>query len=169
MVLYDARVRLCQPAGNRPRAGSCLLRVRKESRKLDRSNKKCVPPLLSGWGLAWLLRAVRVTGDLERDCQRIGRLMTSAPVDGQVTVTGAQYRALLAVSEAIVSHRDLPALFHDLAGRLHQVVRASIPWPGWCGRPSSHRSFRAWPNLGAGRGYWNEYSRLESRVFVSFR
>ena len=34
-----------------------------------------------------------------------------------------QYRALLAVSQAIVSHRDLSALFHDLAGRLHQVVR----------------------------------------------
>jgi formate hydrogenlyase transcriptional activator len=30
---------------------------------------------------------------------------------------------LLAVSEAIVSHRDLRALFHDLAGVLHQVVR----------------------------------------------
>ena len=34
-----------------------------------------------------------------------------------------QYRALLAVSEAIASHRDLPALFRDLAGRLHRVVR----------------------------------------------
>jgi formate hydrogenlyase transcriptional activator len=34
-----------------------------------------------------------------------------------------RYRTLLAVAEAIVSHRDLPALFHDLAGRLHQVVR----------------------------------------------
>jgi formate hydrogenlyase transcriptional activator len=30
---------------------------------------------------------------------------------------------LLAVSEAIVSHRDLSALFHELAGRLHHVVR----------------------------------------------
>jgi formate hydrogenlyase transcriptional activator len=30
---------------------------------------------------------------------------------------------LLAVSEAIVSHRDLSALFHELAGRLHPVVR----------------------------------------------
>jgi formate hydrogenlyase transcriptional activator len=30
---------------------------------------------------------------------------------------------LLAVSEAIVAHRDLATLFHDLAGRLHQVVR----------------------------------------------
>jgi len=34
-----------------------------------------------------------------------------------------QYRALLAVSEAIVSHRDLSALFHELADQLHQVVR----------------------------------------------
>ena len=49
--------------------------------------------------------------------------MTSAHSDGQATATGDPYRALLAVSEAIVSHRDLPALFHELAGRLHQVVR----------------------------------------------
>jgi len=34
-----------------------------------------------------------------------------------------QYRALLAVSEAIVSQRDLSTLFHELADRLHQVVR----------------------------------------------
>src|SRR6266853_1694749 len=34
-----------------------------------------------------------------------------------------QYQTLLAVSEAIVSHRDLTTLFHDLAGRLHLVVR----------------------------------------------
>jgi formate hydrogenlyase transcriptional activator len=34
-----------------------------------------------------------------------------------------QYRTLLAVSEAIVSHRDLATLFHELAGRLHLVVR----------------------------------------------
>src|SRR5262245_35555927 len=34
-----------------------------------------------------------------------------------------QLAALLAVAEAIVSHRDLQALFHDLAGRLQQVVR----------------------------------------------
>jgi hypothetical protein len=33
------------------------------------------------------------------------------------------YRALLAVSEAIVSHRDLSTLFQELAGRLHHVVR----------------------------------------------
>jgi formate hydrogenlyase transcriptional activator len=34
-----------------------------------------------------------------------------------------EYRTLLAVAEAIVSHRDLRALIHDLAGLLHQVVR----------------------------------------------
>ena len=48
-------------------------------------------------------------GDLERD--------------GQALSAGQQYRTLLAVSEAIVSHRDLATLFHDLAGRLHLVVR----------------------------------------------
>src|SRR5271166_5771884 len=49
--------------------------------------------------------------------------MTSAHLDGQASGTGEPYRALLAVSEAIASHHDLPALFHELAGRLHQVVR----------------------------------------------
>src|SRR5262245_27305173 len=34
-----------------------------------------------------------------------------------------RYRALLAVAEAIIALRDLHALFHDLAGRLQQVVR----------------------------------------------
>src|SRR5262249_62278901 len=33
-----------------------------------------------------------------------------------------QHRTLLALSEAISSHRDLQALFHDLADRLHRVV-----------------------------------------------
>jgi formate hydrogenlyase transcriptional activator len=49
--------------------------------------------------------------------------MTGAHGDGQAAATGDRYRALLAVSEAIASHRDLCALFHDLAGRLRQVVR----------------------------------------------
>jgi formate hydrogenlyase transcriptional activator len=48
-------------------------------------------------------------GDLERD--------------GQELCGSQQYRTLLAVSEAIVSHRDLGTLFHELAGRLHLVVR----------------------------------------------
>ena len=48
--------------------------------------------------------------------------MTAAHVDGPATASGELYRALLAVSEAIVSHRDLSALFHELADRLHEVV-----------------------------------------------
>src|SRR5436190_24333533 len=43
--------------------------------------------------------------------------------NGQELSACRQYRTLLAVSEAIVSHRDLATLFHDLAGRLHLVVR----------------------------------------------
>src|SRR5947207_5381682 len=43
--------------------------------------------------------------------------------DGPEHSACQQYRTLLAVSEAIVSHRDLATLFHDLAGRLHRVVR----------------------------------------------
>ena len=42
--------------------------------------------------------------------------------NGQASDSGDRYRALLAVSQAIVLHRDLPALFHELAGRLHEVV-----------------------------------------------
>src|ERR1700756_4717203 len=49
--------------------------------------------------------------------------MASAPSDAQAQSADQRYRALLAVSEAIVSHRDLSALFHELADRLHQVVR----------------------------------------------
>ena len=49
--------------------------------------------------------------------------MTSAPFDGQSAITDEQYRALLAVSEAIVSNRDLPVLLHELGGRLRQIVR----------------------------------------------
>ena len=49
--------------------------------------------------------------------------MTEAHVDELSAASCDRYRALLAVSEAIVLHRDLPALFHDLASRLRQVVR----------------------------------------------
>jgi formate hydrogenlyase transcriptional activator len=37
--------------------------------------------------------------------------------------TCQQYHTLLAVAEAVVAHRDLQTLLHDLAGMLHQVVR----------------------------------------------
>src|SRR6266566_8623574 len=43
--------------------------------------------------------------------------------NGQALSACQRYQTLLAVSEAIVSHRDLATLFHDLAGRLHLVVR----------------------------------------------
>src|SRR6516162_3865481 len=43
--------------------------------------------------------------------------------DGQGLSSRQQYRTLLAVSQAIVSRRDLHALFQELADRLHQVAR----------------------------------------------
>src|SRR6266513_2179111 len=48
-------------------------------------------------------------GDLERDGQELSACQ--------------QYQTLLAVSAAIVAHRDLGGLFHELADRLHQMVR----------------------------------------------
>jgi formate hydrogenlyase transcriptional activator len=42
--------------------------------------------------------------------------------DGLATAASDRYQALLAVSRAIVSHRDLASLFHALAGRLQEVV-----------------------------------------------
>jgi len=48
--------------------------------------------------------------------------MASALSNAQAQPADQRYRGLLAVSEAIVSHRDLSALFHELAVRLHQVV-----------------------------------------------
>jgi len=52
--------------------------------------------------------------------QAVDRSPTS---NGQASDSGDRYHALLAVSQAIVLHRDLPALFHELAVRLHEVVR----------------------------------------------
>src|SRR5258708_7893535 len=49
--------------------------------------------------------------------------MASAPLNPQAPFTDHKYQPLLAVSEAIVSHRELSALFHELAGQLHHVVR----------------------------------------------
>ena len=48
--------------------------------------------------------------------------MTGFQGDGQVGASGERYRALLAISEAIISHRDLEALFQELAGQLNQLV-----------------------------------------------
>jgi formate hydrogenlyase transcriptional activator len=48
--------------------------------------------------------------------------MTDAHVDGQATSTSDHYQVLLAISEAIISHRGLSPLFHDLAGQLGRIV-----------------------------------------------
>jgi hypothetical protein len=37
----------------------------------------------------------------------------------------SQYQALLEISEALASHRELDELFSELAPRLHRVVRVS--------------------------------------------
>jgi formate hydrogenlyase transcriptional activator len=47
----------------------------------------------------------------------------SDPPPQEAGLLQSQYQALLEVSEAIVLHRDLDRLFHDLAPRLHGVVR----------------------------------------------
>jgi len=49
--------------------------------------------------------------------------MPDASKSLQTFSPGQEYRTLLAVSEAIISHRDLRELFHDLAVRLHAMVR----------------------------------------------
>src|SRR5229473_3543605 len=50
-------------------------------------------------------------------------VMNDTPAKETTLATCQQYHALLAVGEAIVAHRDLKALLHDLAGRLREVVR----------------------------------------------
>jgi formate hydrogenlyase transcriptional activator len=49
--------------------------------------------------------------------------MGTHPVSAETLSASQKYSALLEVAEAIVSHRDLPALFHGLAGPLHRVVQ----------------------------------------------
>jgi hypothetical protein len=49
--------------------------------------------------------------------------MSDLAPDGPELFARQQYRTLLAVSQAIVSHRDLETLFQELGVRLHQVAR----------------------------------------------
>jgi formate hydrogenlyase transcriptional activator len=49
--------------------------------------------------------------------------MTDLAPDGPELSARQQYRTLLAVSQAIVTHRDLETLFHELGVRLHKVAR----------------------------------------------
>ena len=48
--------------------------------------------------------------------------MTGADFEGPATAADDRYQALLAVSAAIIAHRDLSALFQQMAGRLRQIV-----------------------------------------------
>src|SRR5689334_15511269 len=48
--------------------------------------------------------------------------MSRADSDATLGANGDQYRALFAVSDAIASHRELSALFHELGIRLGRVV-----------------------------------------------
>jgi formate hydrogenlyase transcriptional activator len=48
--------------------------------------------------------------------------MRRPELEEKATATSDQYRALFAVSDAIASHRDLSALFHELGSRLGRVV-----------------------------------------------
>jgi formate hydrogenlyase transcriptional activator len=48
--------------------------------------------------------------------------MSSAELEEKATATPDEYRVLFAVSDAIASHRDLSALFHELAGRLARAL-----------------------------------------------
>jgi formate hydrogenlyase transcriptional activator len=52
--------------------------------------------------------------------------MSTVNLQEKPTVTSDQCRALFAVSDAIASHRDLTALFHELAGRLPRVVAFDV-------------------------------------------
>jgi formate hydrogenlyase transcriptional activator len=49
--------------------------------------------------------------------------MNDHPAKQATLATCQQYQTLLGVAEAIVAHRDLKALLHDLAGQLREVVQ----------------------------------------------
>src|SRR4029453_17506370 len=66
-----------------------------------------------------ILFSARLVLPPARGVARSNSAMSQTNHDCQ-TCAGRQYVALLDVSEAIVLHRDLPSLFHDLAGRLRQ-------------------------------------------------
>jgi formate hydrogenlyase transcriptional activator len=70
----------------------------------------------------------RLRGDPPGDHAAGGRGfdMNDCAAKQATLATCQQYQALLAVAEVIVAHRDLQALLHDLAGRLHQVVRFDV-------------------------------------------
>ncbi len=53
---------------------------------------------------------------------------SSPPKGSEAKPQASQYQALLEVSESIATHRDLPALFHDLIERLPRLVNFDALW-----------------------------------------
>ncbi len=56
------------------------------------------------------------------ECYSLSPMSEGEPRSAGVHSDLERCQALLEVSESIAAHRDLPALFHDLAQRLHRVV-----------------------------------------------
>jgi hypothetical protein len=50
-------------------------------------------------------------------------IMSRTQHEDRFTSASDRYRALFGVSDAIASHRELSALFHELAERLRRAVR----------------------------------------------
>jgi formate hydrogenlyase transcriptional activator len=63
---------------------------------------------------------------MEGEKQDRGFAMNNLAPKQPTLATCQQYQTLLAVAEAMVAHRDLKGLLHDLAGRLHEVVRFDV-------------------------------------------
>ena len=72
--------------------------------------------LFNGAGVA------RIRGERPNTIDAMSESLLGSRAMGEAMPSCEQYRALLAVSEAIVAHRDSGALFHELADRLRQVV-----------------------------------------------
>src|SRR5260370_25858305 len=73
------------------------------------------PPNIPGSIVIFAVRA--------RAVSRAAFIMSGLAANELTVASCHDYRTLLAVAEAIISPRDLHALFHDLADRLHRVVR----------------------------------------------
>jgi hypothetical protein len=63
---------------------------------------------------------------------------------GEAHPSYQQYRTLLEVSEAIVSNRDLSALFKDMSSLLHRVVRFDHLWLNRVMAPWIHCVYTSW-------------------------
>src|SRR5262249_31669045 len=87
---------------------------RGEEDRIGRAKILTEGPILRPSVCRWLAARERLgAACFMADHERTGRELSACQ----------QYRTLLAVAEAIVTHRDLGALFHELAGRLRQIVR----------------------------------------------